>query len=157
MTIAMRFLVTALGVAALAAASAQSAAPHLPPNIVVIFADDIGDTTPHQVRIHARLEHAKRLLAGGNHSVTDVCLEVGFTSLGTFSDLFARRVGTSPSAYRKRFRRIAAVPALLRYQLYTPCFSLMAGPAGAAIFEKHSLADVAHWAGATTTARDSRQ
>src|SRR5262250_81300 len=52
--------------------------------------------TPHQFRIRSRLEHAKALLAAGNASVTDVCMEVGFTSLGSFSDLFTRRVGVPP-------------------------------------------------------------
>lgn len=36
--------------------------------------------TPHQLRIAARLDRAKLLLACGEHSVTDVCLEVGFSS-----------------------------------------------------------------------------
>lgn len=61
-------------------------------------------STPHQFRIDTRLNRAKVLLAGRDLSVTDVCLEVGFTSLGTFSDLFARRVGAPPSAGR-RFRK----------------------------------------------------
>ncbi len=60
--------------------------------------------TPHQFRIRARLERAKHLLAVSDYSVTDVCMEVGFSSLGSFSDLFARRVGMSPSAYRRRIR-----------------------------------------------------
>ena len=47
--------------------------------------------TPHQFRIQSRLEQAKLLLAKGQHSVTDVCMEVGFSSLGSFSDLFTRR------------------------------------------------------------------
>ena len=62
--------------------------------------------TPHQYRIHARLDAAKRLLATGDHSVTDVCMEVGFSSLGSFSALFARRVGEAPSAFRRRVRSV---------------------------------------------------
>src|SRR5947207_1057727 len=60
--------------------------------------------TPHQFLIRARLDRAKRLLASSDRSVTDVCLEVGFTSLGSFSDQFARRVGMAPSAYRRQAR-----------------------------------------------------
>src|SRR5215471_5042853 len=60
-----------------------------------------GDT-PHQFRIQARLDRAKYLLAVEHDSVTDVCMEVGFSSLGSFSDLFERRVGMRPSAYRRR-------------------------------------------------------
>ncbi|HWZ99784.1 MAG TPA: AraC family transcriptional regulator [Candidatus Dormibacteraeota bacterium] len=44
--------------------------------------------TPHQARIRARLERAKLLLAYGEQSVTEICLEVGMSSLGSFSDLF---------------------------------------------------------------------
>jgi len=49
--------------------------------------------TPHQYRIQTRLEAAKHLLAMGHHSVTDVCMEVGFSSLGSFSSLFTQRIG----------------------------------------------------------------
>jgi AraC-like DNA-binding protein len=48
--------------------------------------------TPHQYRMKSRLERAKHLLAGGRYSVTEVCFEVGCLSLGSFSDLFTRRV-----------------------------------------------------------------
>jgi AraC-like DNA-binding protein len=61
-------------------------------------------TTPRQAQIEARLELAKELLARGERSVSEVCLEVGFSSLGTFSSLFARRVGETPSEYRRRAR-----------------------------------------------------
>jgi AraC-like DNA-binding protein len=65
--------------------------------------------TPHQFRTHWRLDRAKRLLAA-DRSVTEVCMEVGFSSLGSFSELFRRRVGTPPSAYRRQVRAIAQVP-----------------------------------------------
>ena len=45
------------------------------------------------------------------NSVTDVCLEVGFSSLGSFSDLFARRVGETPSAYGAGRGRWSRCPA----------------------------------------------
>jgi AraC-like DNA-binding protein len=81
--------------------------------------------TPHQFRIHARLDLAKQLLGKGRHSVTDVCMEVGFSSLGSFSALFTRRVGETPSAYQRRVRAIVQVPA--RAADLTPgCLSLMA-------------------------------
>jgi AraC-like DNA-binding protein len=81
--------------------------------------------TPHQFRIQSRLDRARLLLAGGNFSVTDVCMEAGFASLGSFSALFTRRVGTSPSAYRGRARVMVRVPALLRAELFPGCLSLM--------------------------------
>lgn len=76
--------------------------------------------TPRQHRIGARIDRAKLLLARGELSVTDVCLEVGFTSLGSFSDLFARRVGEAPSTFRRRAR--VTVPEIL----FPGCLSLMA-------------------------------
>jgi AraC-like DNA-binding protein len=60
--------------------------------------------TPHQFRIDRRIERAKLLLASGRSSVTETCLEVGFSSMGTFSALFTRRVGETPSSYRGRMR-----------------------------------------------------
>ena len=88
--------------------------------------------TPHQFRIRARLERAKQLLVSGRLSVTEVCMEVGFSSLGSFSDLFSRRLGLTPSAYRRTRRVLVQVPASLPTALAPGCLSLMARlPAGA--------------------------
>jgi AraC-like DNA-binding protein len=90
--------------------------------------DALFGATPHQFRIESRLDRARRLLARGDYSVTDVCFEVGFSSLGSFSDLFARRVGVPPSAYRRR--AIVQVPG--RPPLVPGCLGLLAAlPAGA--------------------------
>jgi AraC-like DNA-binding protein len=86
--------------------------------------------TPHQFRIQARLDAAKQLLAVGQHSVTDVCMEVGFSSLGSFSALFARRTGEAPSAYRRRMRAHARVPGKLQAELTPGCLTLMARRGG---------------------------
>src|SRR5688572_16644855 len=96
-----------------------------------------GDT-PHQFRIRARLDRARHLLALSNHSVTDVCMEVGFSSLGSFSELFARRVGVRPSEYRRHARRMVAVPGGVRQELFPGCLTLMG--AAFAIFEKQCAA-----------------
>src|SRR6476660_8860627 len=82
--------------------------------------------TPHQFRIQTRLDRAKQLLALSDYSVTDVCLEVGFSSLGSFSDLFARRVGAPPSAYRRRMCSIMPVPGQLPAESTPACLTLMA-------------------------------
>ena len=58
--------------------------------------------TPVEFRTRSRLERAKHLLAHGEESVTAVCMAVGFSSLGSFSALFARRFGQPPSTYRKQ-------------------------------------------------------
>jgi AraC-like DNA-binding protein len=90
--------------------------------------------TPHQYRIRARLDRAKDLLESSDCSVTDVCMEVGFSSLGSFSDLFSRRVGVSPSVYRRQFRSRISVHGFVP-RVNRGCLSLMA--AAFAIFEKH--------------------
>lgn len=89
--------------------------------------------TPHQFRTRERLTAAQRLLARG-HSVTDVCLDVGFNSLGSFSALFARKIGVSPARYQRSLRRSVFIPE------WTPhpptCLVWMGGPDAIAIFEK---------------------
>jgi len=81
--------------------------------------------TPHQFRIQSRLDRAKLLLAMDQCSVTDVCMEVGFSSLGSFSELFTRRVGTAPSAYRRNARVMVRVAGGLPQELFPGCLSLM--------------------------------
>jgi AraC-like DNA-binding protein len=81
--------------------------------------------TPHQFRQASRLDLAKRLLAAGEHSVTEICMEVGFSSLGSFSALFTARVGESPSAYRRRMRPMVRVPGRGPLHLTPGCLTLM--------------------------------
>jgi AraC-like DNA-binding protein len=61
--------------------------------------------TPHRYLQRRRIERAMFLLREGTASVTDVCLAVGFNSLGTFSRTFKEIVGVSPSAYRQQAGR----------------------------------------------------
>ena len=58
--------------------------------------------TPHRYLQRRRVERAMFLLGQGGREVTDICLEVGFTSLGSFSRTFHDIVGESPTAFRKR-------------------------------------------------------
>jgi transcriptional regulator GlxA family with amidase domain len=66
--------------------------------------------TPHRYLQRRRVERAMFLLRQTDRSVTDVCLDVGFTSLGTFSRTFSKIVGQSPSAYRRSAPPPQAVP-----------------------------------------------
>jgi AraC-like DNA-binding protein len=81
--------------------------------------------TPHQFRQASRLELAKHLLATGERSVTEVCMEVGFSSLGSFSVLFTSRMGETPSAYQRRMRPLVAVPGIVSHHLTPGCLTLM--------------------------------
>lgn len=58
--------------------------------------------TPHQYLVRRRLDQAKELLACSERSVTEICFEVGFESPSSFSTLFRKVVGWSPSVYRAR-------------------------------------------------------
>jgi len=74
--------------------------------------------TPHQYLLRRRIERAKELLRSTPLSVTEVSIEVGFRSLGSFSATFRQLVGEPPSAYAGRWRSAAQprIPA---------CFTLM--------------------------------
>lgn len=61
--------------------------------------------TPHEFVTRRRIAQAKKLLLAGNHSVTDICFEVGYESLGSFSTRFHSLTGLSPAAFRSEARR----------------------------------------------------
>jgi len=108
-----------------------------PTHFIRVFKAVFGQT-PHQVRIDARLELAKRLLIADAMPVTEVCAAVGFSSLGTFSHVFKCRIGTSPSTFRREARLLVQVPGTLPLRLYPGCFTLMAHWPTSAIFEKRA-------------------
>jgi len=72
--------------------------------------------TPHQYLTQRRIERAKQLLAESSLSVTEVCFEVGFESVGSFCSLFHKHVGQPPNLYRtymvKRKQTVARLPEL---------------------------------------------
>jgi len=74
------------------------------------FREAYGDT-PYSYLQARRVERAMALLRSGHMSVTDVCIAVGFTSLGSFSSTFTRLAGEPPSVYKARdHSRLAPVP-----------------------------------------------
>jgi AraC-like DNA-binding protein len=82
------------------------------------------DETPHAYLTRLRMAHARELLAATELSVTDICLTVGYESLGSFSTSFRRHVGHSPYNYRARvFQSVRLVDAAARYVPY--CFIFM--------------------------------
>jgi AraC-like DNA-binding protein len=70
--------------------------------------------TPHRYLQRRRVERAMFLLREKERSITDICLDVGFGSLGTFSRTFSEIVGDTPTEYRNR-KLVFAVPT---------CFSM---------------------------------
>ena len=101
-----------LDVPALARAALSSRA-----HFIRSFKQAYGET-PHRYLQRRRIERATELLRGTEQSVTEICLAVGFRSVGSFSAAFRSVVGESPVAYRDRVR--AAPPAQV-----PACFALM--------------------------------
>lgn len=60
--------------------------------------------TPYQYLVQRRLARAKHLLRTTSLPITEICMTVGYQSLGSFSALFYRMVGISPANYRRRAR-----------------------------------------------------
>ena len=102
-----------------------------PKHFIRSFRGAFGET-PHQYLLRRRIERAKELLRETDASVTEISLEVGFRSLGSFSTAFRALVGEPPSRYRAAWqeRPPAAIPG---------CHALMwSRPSEPALFEKRS-------------------
>jgi AraC-like DNA-binding protein len=69
--------------------------------------------TPHRYLQRRRLERAMALLRETDRPVTEICLDVGFSSLGSFSRTFHDVVGVSPRAYRNQTPPRAVIPGCI--------------------------------------------
>ena len=76
--------------------------------------------SPYSYLMTRRIERAMSLLRGGEMSVTDVCFEVGCSSMGTFSTRFTELVGMPPSVYRDRAISGAELPSCVTKQVTRP-------------------------------------
>ena len=77
--------------------------------------------TPYAYLATRRIERAKALLRRGDLSVTEVCMTVGFSSLGSFSARFTQLVGETPTAYRARDHgALVGVPGCIARVLTRP-------------------------------------
>jgi len=104
-----------LDVAALARAALMSTA-HFSRQLRAAYGE-----TPYGYLMTRRIERAKALLRRGDMSVTEVCMEVGCTSLGSFSARFTQLVGETPTAYRARDHgALAGVPGCIAKDLTRP-------------------------------------
>jgi len=86
------------------------------------FKETFGET-PHQYLQTRRLERAQELLRLTELTVSEVCLAVGYTSLGSFSATFKRTIGMTPSAWREHVREealVARVPMCFRREWARP-------------------------------------
>jgi AraC-like DNA-binding protein len=96
-------------------------APH---HFIRLFRAVFGET-PHQYRSLTQIERSKHLLLMTDQTVTEVCMAVGFSSLGSFTTLFTRRIGVPPSVFRRRYWTPAGRPRNVPPELIPGCFSLM--------------------------------
>lgn len=77
--------------------------------------------TPYAYLMTRRIERAKALLRRGDMSVTEVCMAVGCSSLGSFSARFTQMVGETPTAYRARDHgALARVPGCVAKDVTRP-------------------------------------
>jgi AraC-like DNA-binding protein len=83
------------------------------------FRETYGES-PYSYLMTRRIERAMALLRRGDISVTDVCFQVGFSSLGTFSTRFSELVGVSPSVYRERAAHVDGIPTFQAKQVIRP-------------------------------------
>ncbi|MGF6823500.1 AraC-like DNA-binding protein [Microbacterium sp. ZKA21] len=86
--------------------------------------------SPYAYLMTRRIERAMALLRRGDISVTDVCFEVGFSSLGTFSTRFSELVGVPPSAYRENPGLGPGIPSWVEKQATRPVRNREAKPSG---------------------------
>jgi AraC-like DNA-binding protein len=87
--------------------------------------------TPYGYLMTRRIERAMALLRRGDMSVTEVCLAVGCSSLGTFSTRFTELVGVPPSTYRREAAQATAgLPPCVAKQVTRPVRNREARAAG---------------------------
>lgn len=78
-------------------------------HFVRLFKETYGET-PGRYLSRRRIERARELLRSANLTVTEICMLVGFTSLGTFCTTFKEQVGMTPGEFRARARKDAPAP-----------------------------------------------
>ena len=93
-----------------------------PYHFLRIFKQTYGET-PNEFLIRLRLERAKKILITESMNVSEVCEDIGYTSLGSFSSLFLRHVGTTPTAYRRKLWSLSAEKYRFPSQAIPTCFA----------------------------------
>jgi AraC-like DNA-binding protein len=78
--------------------------------------------TPHDFLTRRRMDRARHLLASGEMTVTEVCLEVGYSSLGSFSSKFQSLAGVPPTKYQREVRRVFGFQRPWKIMLVPSCY-----------------------------------
>lgn len=85
-----------------------------------LFRATFGET-PHDFLTRLRMDHARQMLAS-ERTVTEVCFEVGYESLGSFSSKFRAHFGRSPVTFQREVRAIFGYSAPWRVLMVPGCF-----------------------------------
>lgn len=93
-----------------------------PYHFLRVFKDTYGET-PNEFLIRLRVEQAKKMLITENFSVSEICEKVGYTSLGSFSSLFLKQVGTAPTLYRRKLWMLSAEAYRFPAQAIPACYA----------------------------------
>jgi AraC-like DNA-binding protein len=99
-----------------------AAAAHLSPAHFTREFRRVFGETPHQYLLTRRLERAAAMLRNTDHSVADICFDVGLASVGSFTTSFRRVYGVTPTEYR------AAHPPIARARIPTCVLQAYARP-----------------------------
>ena len=86
-----------------------------------LFRSTFGET-PHDYVTRRRMERARQLLASGTMTVTEICLEIGYSSLGSFSTKFQSMVGLAPSQYQSQARRVFGYARPWKIMVVPACY-----------------------------------
>jgi AraC-like DNA-binding protein len=86
-----------------------------------LFRSTFGET-PHDFLTRRRMDRARHLLASGEMTVTEVCMEVGYSSLGSFSSKFQSIVGLPPTHYQRQVRRVFGFQKPWKIMLIPACY-----------------------------------
>ncbi len=87
-----------------------------------VFKDMYGET-PNEFLVRLRIEQAKKMLITENLSVSEVCEQVGYASLGSFSSLFAKQVGMAPTSYRRKLWALSSEAYRFPAQAIPACYA----------------------------------
>jgi AraC-like DNA-binding protein len=90
--------------------------------------DEVTGITPHYFLACLRMQRAKEILLNSDTSITDVCLAVGYASLGTFSRTFSELVGVSPQEFRAMPKRLTAKQFATAIWIYLAGRRTISGP-----------------------------
>jgi len=91
-----------------------------------LFTQTFGET-PLEFLTRVRIDRAKEMLVRDIAPITEICLAIGYESLGSFSTKFRRAVGYSPKEFQQRLHKIFAVPKRMPFRPIPACFLLHNG------------------------------